>query len=168
MVITTFTDETIDTILLDQKTWFDTEFLKAEVTFEFPKIATASIESRNTFVNKDGRRIRGKPCSFSGGCFKRAQSGGLCKAHGGGARCTVDGCTKSSQGFGKCRTHGGGKRCQFDGCTKGTQRAGFCHLHGGVRTCREPDCNKKDRGNGKCIKHGGGPKHKSVASYLVK
>lgn len=83
----------------------------------------------NTFINKEGRVIRGKPCSFPAGCYNRAQSGGLCKAHGGGARCNVDGCNRSSQGRGKCRTHGGGKRCSFKGCEKGTQRKGYCFFH---------------------------------------
>ena len=83
----------------------------------------------NTFVNKEGRVIRGKPCSFLGGCYNRAQSGGLCKAHGGGARCVIDGCTRSSQGNGKCRSHGGGKRCKVEGCVKGCQRGGYCYFH---------------------------------------
>lgn len=106
----------------------------------------------NTFVNKDGKLIRGKPCDTPG-CLKRAQSAGKCKSHGGGARCVVDGCTKSSQGNGRCRTHGGGKRCNYTGCTKGTQRGGFCYLHGGVRPCSIAGCRKKDRGTGRCISH---------------
>lgn len=83
----------------------------------------------NSFVNDEGRVIRGKPCEFPG-CHKRSQSQGKCKAHGGGKRCIVEGCTRSSQGSGRCRTHGGGKRCQFEGCTKGIQRYGYCYQHG--------------------------------------
>lgn len=108
-----------------------------------------------TFLNKDGRWIKGKPCRL-GNCDKRAQSNGLCKGHGGGARCSVDGCSKSSQGGGLCRAHGGGKRCLHEGCEKGTQRNGFCYLHGGVRSCVVEGCERKDRGNGKCFAHGGG------------
>lgn len=93
------------------------------------KKKTKRRRSTNTFVNKEGRVIRGKPCSFPGGCYNRAQSGGLCKSHGGGARCTVTGCNRSSQGHGKCRTHGGGRKCSFKGCSKGTQRNGYCFLH---------------------------------------
>ncbi|CAH0479893.1 unnamed protein product [Peronospora belbahrii] len=52
-----------------------------------------------TFLNKDGRWIKGKPCRMEG-CDKRAQSNGLCKGHGGGARCSFMGCSKSSQGGG--------------------------------------------------------------------
>ncbi|CEG37634.1 uncharacterized protein PHALS_05412 [Plasmopara halstedii] len=110
-----------------------------------------------TFLNKDGRWIKGKPCHMDG-CDKRAQSNGLCKGHGGGARCSFTGCSKSSQGGGFCRAHGGGKRCLYDGCDKGTQRNGFCYLHGGVRSCSTEGCEKKDRGNGKCFSHGGGRK----------
>lgn len=110
-----------------------------------------------TFLNKDGRWIKGKPCRVDQ-CDKRAQSNGLCKGHGGGARCSFQGCAKSSQGGGLCRAHGGGKRCMFEGCEKGTQRNGFCYLHGGVRPCGVDGCDKKDRGNGKCFSHGGGRK----------
>ncbi|KAI9915864.1 hypothetical protein PsorP6_006962 [Peronosclerospora sorghi] len=110
-----------------------------------------------TFLNKDGRWIKGKPCRMEG-CDKRAQSNGLCKGHGGGARCNFSGCNKSSQGGGFCRAHGGGKRCMHEGCEKGTQRNGFCYLHGGVRSCSVEGCDKKDRGNGKCFSHGGGRK----------
>lgn len=110
-----------------------------------------------TFLNKDGRWIKGKPCRMDN-CDKRAQSNGLCKGHGGGARCNFNGCAKSSQGGGFCRAHGGGKRCLFDGCEKGTQRNGYCYLHGGVRSCTIDGCDKKDRGNGKCFSHGGGRK----------
>ncbi|KAH7472290.1 putative WRKY transcription factor 19 [Phytophthora ramorum] len=110
-----------------------------------------------TFLNKDGRWIKGKPCRMEG-CDKRAQSNGLCKGHGGGARCSFAGCSKSSQGGGFCRAHGGGKRCMHEGCEKGTQRNGFCYLHGGVRSCSVEGCDKKDRGNGKCFSHGGGRK----------
>ncbi|RLN45621.1 hypothetical protein BBJ29_001796 [Phytophthora kernoviae] len=94
------------------------------------------IRKPGTFLNKDGRWIKGKPCRMEG-CDKRAQSNGLCKGHGGGARCSFAGCSKSSQGGGFCRAHGGGKRC----------------MHEGVE-----GCDKKDRGNGKCFSHGGGRK----------
>lgn len=114
-----------------------------------------------TFLNKDGRWIKGKPCRMDS-CDKRAQSNGLCKGHGGGARCNADGCAKSSQGGGFCRAHGGGKRCLHDGCEKGTQRNGYCYLHGGVRSCTVDGCDKKDRGNGKCFSHGGGRKCQSA------
>lgn len=87
--------------------------------------------SANTFINNEGRIIRGKQCTV-GDCHKRAQSQGKCKAHGGGARCVAPGCTKSSQGDGKCRTHGGGKRCKVEGCNKGRQRSGVCYQHGGT------------------------------------
>lgn len=115
------------------------------------------VRKPGTFLNKDGRWIKGKPCHMTG-CDKRAQSNGLCKGHGGGARCSFAGCSKSSQGGGFCRAHGGGKRCRHDGCDKGTQRHGFCYLHGGVRSCTVDGCEKKDRGNGKCFSHGGGRK----------
>lgn len=114
-----------------------------------------------TFLNKDGRWIKGKPCRMDA-CDKRAQSNGLCKGHGGGARCNFNGCAKSSQGGGFCRAHGGGKRCLHDGCEKGTQRNGYCYLHGGVRSCTVEGCDKKDRGNGKCFSHGGGRKCQSA------
>lgn len=124
-----------------------------------PALPTVStypcIRKPGTFLNKDGRWIKGKPCRI-GNCDKRAQSSGLCKGHGGGARCSVDGCSKSSQGGGLCRAHGGGKRCLHEGCDKGTQRNGFCYLHGGVRSCIVEGCERKDRGNGKCFAHGGG------------
>ena len=61
-------------------------------------------------------------------CESQAQSGGLCKTHGGGRRCTYDGCGKSSQSMGRCRKHGGGKLCSFEGCTRGPQRGGLCHI----------------------------------------
>ena len=107
--------------------------------------------SKNYFVNKQGKLIRGKPCSHESGCQKRAQSGGLCKKHGGGRRCLNPSCRKSSQGGGYCRTHGGGKRCKVPNCTKGQQRLGLCYAHGGIRMCVVPGCIKKDRGNGYCI-----------------
>ena len=44
--------------------------------------------------------------------------GGLCVAHGGGRRCTVEGCDKLDKGGGTCRAHGGARRCQVDGCNK--------------------------------------------------
>uniref|UniRef100_K3WJ59 WRKY19-like zinc finger domain-containing protein n=1 Tax=Globisporangium ultimum (strain ATCC 200006 / CBS 805.95 / DAOM BR144) TaxID=431595 RepID=K3WJ59_GLOUD len=117
-----------------------------------------------TFLNKDGRWIKGKPC-HKDNCDKRAQSNGLCKGHGGGARCNFDGCAKSSQGGGFCRAHGGGKRCLHEGCEKGTQRNGYCYLHGGVRSCTVEGCDKKDRGNGKCFSHGGGRKCQSPLCF---
>lgn len=113
------------------------------------------LRKSGTFLNKDGRWIKGKPCQVSQ-CDKRAQSNGLCKGHGGGARCKVDGCQKSSQGSGLCRAHGGGKRCLYENCDKGTQRKGYCYLHGGVRSCVVEGCERKDRGNGKCFAHGCG------------
>lgn len=118
-------------------------------------LSVPCIRKPGTFLNKDGRWIKGKPCRMDN-CDKRAQSNGLCKGHGGGARCSKEGCNKSSQGGGFCRAHGGGKRCMFEGCEKGTQRNGFCYLHGGVRSCSVEGCEKKDRGNGKCFSHGGG------------
>ncbi|TDH71618.1 hypothetical protein CCR75_001744 [Bremia lactucae] len=121
------------------------------------KATVACVRKSGTFLNKDGRWIKGKPCRMDG-CDKRAQSNGLCKGHGGGARCNFVGCSKSSQGGGFCRAHGGGKRCMHKGCEKGTQRNGFCYLHGGVRSCSIDGCEKKDRGNGKCFFHGGGRK----------
>ena len=60
-------------------------------------------------------------------CVNQRQSGGLCKTHGGGSRCTHEGCTKSSQSKGLCRKHGGGKLCSIVGCTRGPQRGGLCH-----------------------------------------
>ncbi|KAG3146661.1 hypothetical protein PI124_g11747 [Phytophthora idaei] len=122
-----------------------------------PTMAGPCLRKPGTFLNKDGRWIKGKPCRMEG-CDKRAQSNGLCKGHGGGARCSFAGCSKSSQGGGFCRAHGGGKRCMHEGCEKGTQRNGFCYLHGGVRSCSVDGCDKKDRGNGKCFSHGGGRK----------
>ncbi|TYZ68265.1 hypothetical protein PybrP1_004396 [[Pythium] brassicae (nom. inval.)] len=139
------------------------------VTTAFPRmtiaIPTSSLKlpltrKPGTFLNKDGRWIKGKPCRMDS-CDKRAQSNGLCKGHGGGARCSFKGCVKSSQGGGFCRAHGGGKRCLHDGCEKGTQRNGYCYLHGGVRACLVDGCDKKDRGNGKCFSHGGGRKCQS-------
>lgn len=136
--------------------------LELEPLFLATKMATPPIDgSKNTvrrpgtFLNKDGRWIKGKPCRIDN-CDKRAQSNGLCKGHGGGARCSHDGCNKSSQGGGLCRAHGGGKRCLHQGCHKGTQRNGYCYLHGGVRSCSVNGCFKKDRGSGKCFSHGGG------------
>ena len=82
----------------------------------------------NSFINNDGRVIRGKPCNTSG-CFNRTQSYGFCKSHGGGTRCNAFGCKKASQGNNRCRLHGGGKRCQINGCEKGSQRKGMCYLH---------------------------------------
>lgn len=122
-----------------------------------PAMTGPCLRKPGTFLNKDGRWIKGKPCRMEG-CDKRAQSNGLCKGHGGGARCSFSGCSKSSQGGGFCRAHGGGKRCMHEGCEKGTQRNGFCYLHGGVRSCSVEGCDKKDRGNGKCFSHGGGRK----------
>ncbi|CAI5744376.1 unnamed protein product [Peronospora destructor] len=122
-----------------------------------PTMNYPCLRKPGTFLNKDGRWIKGKPCRMEG-CDKRAQSNGLCKGHGGGARCSFTGCSKSSQGGGFCRAHGGGKRCMHEGCEKGTQRNGFCYLHGGVRSCSVEGCDKKDRGNGKCFSHGGGRK----------
>lgn len=104
------------------------------------------------FVNRSGKVIRGKPCSVFE-CYNRAQSGGKCKAHGGGARCTVHGCTNSSQGGGFCRTHGGGKKCKIPGCEKGNQRAGYCHLHGAKTRCNVKGCTKSNGGTGKCLTH---------------
>lgn len=118
-------------------------------------LPNACVRRPGTFLNKDGKWIKGKPCRVES-CDKRAQSNGLCKGHGGGARCSFQGCNKSSQGGGLCRAHGGGKRCLHKGCQKGTQRNGFCYLHGGVRSCSVEGCDRKDRGNGKCFSHGGG------------
>lgn len=124
------------------------------------------IRKPGTFLNKDGRWIKGKPCRMQE-CDKRAQSNGLCKGHGGGARCNFEGCHKSSQGGGFCRAHGGGKRCLHEGCEKGTQRNGYCYLHGGVRSCSVQGCDKKDRGNGKCFSHGGGRKCQNDACMAM-
>lgn len=138
----------------------------AKMTISIPtsSIKMPCIRKPGTFLNKDGRWIKGKPCRMDN-CDKRAQSNGLCKGHGGGARCNFDGCAKSSQGGGFCRAHGGGKRCLHDGCEKGTQRNGYCYLHGGVRSCTVDGCDKKDRGNGKCFSHGGGRKCQSSLCF---
>ena len=81
----------------------------------------------NSFINNDGRVIRGKPCNARG-CLKRTQSYGFCKSHGGRARCIAIGCEKTSQSNKLCRSHGGGKRCQVDGCVKGSQLKGLCYM----------------------------------------
>ncbi|KAH9091990.1 hypothetical protein Ae201684P_011530 [Aphanomyces euteiches] len=96
-----------------------------------------------------------KVCA-EGGCHKRVRSRGLCKAHGGGRRCTVEGCIKSSQGRGLCIRHGGGRRCEVNGCSRGAQSSGKCKNHGGGIRCREPGCSKSSQGAGYCRSHGGG------------
>lgn len=93
-------------------------------------LVETSPDMANHFLNSKGKVIRGKPCQYQNGCQKRAQSGGLCKRHGGGKRCGIGGCNKSSQGSdGKCRKHGGGPKCIVHGCTKGIQKRGMCTPH---------------------------------------
>ncbi|KDO21301.1 hypothetical protein SPRG_13193 [Saprolegnia parasitica CBS 223.65] len=48
-----------------------------------------------------------KICAIDG-CHKRVRSRGLCKAHGGGRRCSL---------------------CKHPGCKKGSQRKGYCATH---------------------------------------
>lgn len=109
---------------------FETLDCLTDLTMDLPNVQQVKGKRRssNTFVNKDGRLIRGKPCEVLY-CQKRAQSQGLCKSHGGGKRCSIEGCGKSSQGGGKCRSHGGGKRCTVLHCTKGRQQGEFCYQH---------------------------------------
>jgi hypothetical protein len=103
----------------------------------------------------------GKRCTMEG-CQKSAVPGGTphCSAHGGGKRCQTDGCSKGVQGGTKfCSAHGGGRRCQTVGCPKGAAGSGtnHCIAHGGGRRCRFLDCNTAARGTTDlCIAHGGG------------
>lgn len=97
-------------------------------TTDFLRSFSADKRGAQTFVNRKGKMIRGKPC-LEEGCDNRRQSKGLCKSHGGGKRCIEVGCTKSSQGNQRCRSHGGGKQCSYTGCIKGTQKDGSCYLH---------------------------------------
>ncbi|KDO27903.1 hypothetical protein SPRG_07176 [Saprolegnia parasitica CBS 223.65] len=89
-------------------------------------------------------------------CDKKVRSKGLCKAHGGGLRCSVAGCMRSSQGKGYCIRHGGGKRCSIADCNRSSQSNGLCKSHGGGLRCQIPHCNKSSQGGGFCRMHGGG------------
>lgn len=105
-----------------------------------------------------------RPCSFAG-CQKVALTGGACKTHGGGKRCSEAGCDTLVVGqSGKCIKHGGGKRCTFEGCTRSAQgRTTLCMAHGGGNRCDEEGCQKLAQGGtGKCIGHGGGPRCRQI------
>ena len=86
-------------------------------------------------------------------CTRSAQSGGLCRPHGGGSRCKKPSCTKYAQRGGFCSSHGGGRRCAVKGCPKGAQAGGRCVLHGGGKRCRDSDCSKLSQRGGYCSKH---------------
>ncbi|RHY30651.1 hypothetical protein DYB32_004157 [Aphanomyces invadans] len=89
-------------------------------------------------------------------CTKRIRSKGLCKAHGGGRKCSVEGCGKGAQNGEFCIGHGGGKRCSFENCTNAAQSQGLCKAHGGGSRCKAEGCIKSSQGRGYCRSHGGG------------
>ncbi|CAH0479847.1 unnamed protein product [Peronospora belbahrii] len=89
-------------------------------------------------------------------CQKTAKRGGLCIAHGGGKKCSVEGCVTSVVSRGCCVAHGGGKRCQAPACAKSAQSGGFCWIHGGGKKCGFLGCKKRAQSGGACILHGGG------------
>lgn len=118
---------------------------------------TASIcQKRKATLSPNAGRKVAKHCEFVG-CNKNARSGGtLCRAHGGGKRCSHPGCIKSDQGKGFCKSHGGGKSCGVPACSKSDQGGGFCKMHGGGKRCSVVGCIKSDQGKGFCTAHGGG------------
>jgi len=78
-------------------------------------------------------------CKHIEGCEKKAQTGGLCMAHGG----TVT----------KCKHIDGASRCK-----NYAKRAGLCKAHGGPikYTCKHPaGCLKWAQIGRFCIEHGG-------------
>ncbi|RHY14645.1 hypothetical protein DYB32_010828 [Aphanomyces invadans] len=111
---------------------------------------------RSSPASDDVRRVVNRKLCRVDPCTKRAKSGGLCIAHGGGKRCDVDGCVKSAKERGFCISHGGGKRCLGDGCNKSALLGGYCAHHGGGRRCGDDNCNKYALSGGYCIAHGGG------------
>ena len=100
---------------------------------------------------------KGSLCLYPG-CPKSAQTGGLCRSHGGGSRCKQPDCNKCAHKGGLCTRHGGGRRCNVKNCPKGAQAGGKCVAHGGGRRCKRPDCNKLSQKGGFCAKHGAAEK----------
>ena len=96
---------------------------------------------------------RGSYCLHPG-CPKSAQTGGLCRSHGGGSRCKHPECNKCAHKGGFCTRHGGGRRCSIKGCPKGAQAGGKCVAHGGGRRCKELNCTKLSQKGGLCARHG--------------
>ncbi|KAF0698342.1 Aste57867_11020 [Aphanomyces stellatus] len=87
-------------------------------------------------------------------CVRGPQTGGACINHGGGRRCKIGGCHRSVQTRGLCKTHGGGVRCGQDGCANSSQGGGFCRRHGGGKRCLAPGCAKGVQRHGYCAVHG--------------
>jgi hypothetical protein len=103
------------------------------------------------------KRPKGTFCRFNGGCDKKIETNGLCKAHGGGQRCRhAGGCHKGIQSHGLCKTHGGGQRCRHPGgCDKAIHSYGLCRAHGGGMRCQHAGgCNKHIVKKRLCRQHG--------------
>ena len=96
------------------------------------------IETSNTIQLPKGpekKTYKRKPC-LEVGCTNLSRSHSLCKAHGGGRRCSVNDCSRAAQsspipGQNLCIAHGGGYRCTHPYCNKAAQRKGLCKSHGG-------------------------------------
>lgn len=86
-------------------------------------------------------------------CLKRAKTGGLCIAHGGGSRCSNEGCCKHAVTLGRCISHGGGKRCAIAGCGNASRKQGVCWSHGGKLLCKYEGCAKGPKLGGLCWSH---------------
>ena len=88
-------------------------------------------------------------------CRSSAQTGGLCKLHGG-TRCNVSECTSVARKSGLCARHGGRSLCHTKYCKKTAHRGGHCISHDGGRRCEIRDCLKSAKTRGLCFAHGGG------------
>ena len=113
-------------------------------------VSTASRKDRSKNILK--RKAKRALCNFSN-CTRTAQTGGLCRPHGGGSRCKSPNCGKYAQKGGYCSGHGGGRRCQVVGCPKGAQAGGRCVYHGGGKRCKESACTKLSQKEGYCSRH---------------
>nr|CCA22307.1 conserved hypothetical protein [Albugo laibachii Nc14] len=87
-------------------------------------------------------------------CLKRAKTGGLCIAHGGGLRCSERECQKHAVTLGLCISHGGGKRCSNIDCVNASRKHGVCWSHGARRFCKQSGCTKGPKYRGLCWSHG--------------
>lgn len=122
-----------------------------------PNCTNKARTGRGGLCKKHGGRARCKFVDNDGvECNKFAQSGGFCIKHGGGKKCSVEDCDKKAQAGGKCCTHGGGKYCSFEGCGKRAQSGGCCISHGGGKVCPFEGCGKKAQKGGYCKGHTGG------------
>jgi hypothetical protein len=83
-------------------------------------------------------------CCFLGGCNNQIRVGGVCSRHGAKQirTCSKEGFTKKAQSRGVCVAHGAKtKLCSHEGCTKQGVRGGKCKDHAGAAETFDGSCS---------------------------